>query len=246
MNNFETAYNSEAAAAQIRGQYGHLEGEALLDAMIKEVFEGQIMLSSSFGAESAVLLDMISHIDSSIPVLFLDTRRLFGETIRYQRQLTEHFGLEDVRILRPDDGLLQRLDPEDMLFASDTNKCCEIRKVLPLEKQMKAMSEQGFRGWITGRKRFQSDVRGSLNSIEAEGSFVKINPLAYWTSEDIKQAYLAFNLPPHPLVADGFKSVGCLPCTSRVAAGADDRSGRWAGQDKSECGIHISRITSIN
>ncbi len=246
MSNFENTFNSETTAAQIRGQFGHMEGEALLEVMIKNVFQGQIMLSSSFGAEAAVLLGMVSRIDTSVPVVFLDTRRLFGETLRYQKQLTDFFGLEDVRIVRPDDGLLQRLDPEDMLFASDTNKCCEIRKVLPLEMQMQRMKEQGFNGWITGRKQYQSDVRNSLNSIEAEGDFVKINPLAYWSSEDIKQAYLAHNLPPHPLVADGFKSIGCMPCTSRVAEGADDRSGRWAGMDKSECGIHLPTISSIN
>lgn len=246
MNNFESSYSSETVAAQIRGQYGHLDAEALLRVMIEEQFNGKIMLSSSFGAESALLLSMVARIDSAVPVLFMDTRRLFGETLRYQKQLTDHFGLEDVRVLRPDEGLLQRLDADDMLFAHDSDKCCEIRKILPLDKQMKLLKEQGFKGWITGRKQFQSQTRDALKTVEAAGDFIKINPLAHWSSKDIKQAYLAENLPPHPLVADGFKSIGCMPCTSPVAPGADDRSGRWADMNKTECGIHLPRLPVIS
>lgn len=176
MNNFESSYSSETVAAQIRGQYGHLDAEALLRVMIEEQFNGKIMLSSSFGAESALLLSMVARIDSAVPVLFMDTRRLFGETLRYQKQLTDHFGLEDVRVLRPDEGLLQRLDADDMLFAHDSDKCCEIRKILPLDKQMKLLKEQGFKGWITGRKQFQSQTRDALKTVEAQGILSRSTP----------------------------------------------------------------------
>ncbi len=237
----DIALSPEALAAQLRGKYGHLSGGSLLEALVSNELGGQIMLSSSFGAESAVLLDLVAQVDPTIPVIFLDTRRLFGETLRYQKTLADHLGLEDVRIVRPDDGVLQRLDPEDMLFASDPDKCCEIRKVAPLDKILTKMGNLGFKAWITGRKNFQSDTRSAMPSIEADADFIKINPLSDWSSDDIKQAFLAKNLPPHPLVADGFKSLGCMPCTVRVAEGADARSGRWAGRTKSECGIHISR-----
>ncbi|MZR29034.1 phosphoadenylyl-sulfate reductase [Sneathiella litorea] len=234
-------YCAESEAARLRGLYGHLSGLELLDAVVHQELRGQIMLSSSFGAESAVLLDMVAQVDPTIPVIFLDTRRLFGETLRYQKTLTDHVGLEDVRIVRPDDGVLLRLDPEDMLFNEDPDKCCHIRKVQPLDNILNEMGNLGFKAWITGRKQFQAETRTSLSVIEADSNFVKINPLADWSGEDIKQAFFAKNLPPHPLVADGFKSIGCMPCTSRVAEGADPRSGRWAGKGKIECGIHQAR-----
>ncbi len=240
-----TSPKLEAEAALLRGKYAHLSGLPLIEALVGNELNGQIMLSSSFGAESAVLLDLVSRVDATIPVIFIDTRRLFGETLRYQKTLTDYLGLEDVRIIRPDDGVLQRLDSDDMLFNIDPDKCCEIRKVAPLDKVMKKMGNLGFKAWITGRKQFQSPSRTALQVIEADSDFIKINPLADWSNDDIKQAFLEKNLPPHPLVADGFKSIGCMPCTARVAEGADERSGRWVGRTKTECGIHASRESAI-
>ncbi|MEX1035272.1 MAG: phosphoadenylyl-sulfate reductase [Sneathiella sp.] len=246
MTNSTTQFCFESEAARLRGLYGHLSGAALLEALVANELGGKIMLSSSFGAESAVLLDMVAEVEPTIPVIFLDTRRLFGETLRYQKILTDHLGLEDVRIISPDNGVLLRLDPDDMLFNEDPDKCCHIRKVEPLDKVMNKMGNLGYIAWITGRKNFQSATRSGLSAIEADTDFIKINPLADWTSSDIKQAFLAKNLPPHPLVADGFKSIGCMPCTSRVAEGADPRSGRWAGKAKTECGIHLTRRSGLN
>jgi phosphoadenosine phosphosulfate reductase len=245
MTNTAVKFCPESEAARLRGLYGHLSGLELLDVLVHNELKGEVMLSSSFGAESAVLLDLVAQVDPAIPVIFLDTRRLFGETLRYQKTLTDHLGLEDVRIIRPDDGVLLRLDPEDMLFSDDPDKCCHIRKVAPLDNIMNKMGNFGYKAWITGRKQFQAATRTALPTIEADTDFVKINPLANWTNGDIKQAFLAKNLPPHPLVADGFKSIGCMPCTSRVAEGADPRSGRWAGRDKTECGIHLSKRTDM-
>ncbi|MDF2367060.1 phosphoadenylyl-sulfate reductase [Sneathiella sp.] len=245
MTNSSVQFCPESEAARLRGLYGHLSGLELLDALVQNELKGQIMLSSSFGAESAVLLDLVAQVDPAIPVIFLDTRRLFGETLRYQKTLTNYLGLEDVRIIRPDDGVLLRLDPDDMLFNEDPDKCCHIRKVAPLDNIMNKMGNLGYKAWITGRKQFQTATRTALPMIEAEADFIKINPLADWSNDDIKQAYLAKNLPPHPLVADGFKSIGCMPCTSRVAEGADPRSGRWAGRDKTECGIHLPKRPDV-
>ena len=236
----------ELEAARLQGLYGHLSGRPLLEALIENGLRGQILLSSSFGAESAVLLDLVAEVDPTIPVIFLDTRRLFGETLRYQKQLTELLGLKDVRIISPDAETLRRVDPDDMLFNEDPDKCCHIRKVAPLDNIMTELANSGFKAWITGRKQFQSATRSALPTIEQDGDFIKINPLADWTNDDIRNAFRARNLPPHPLVADGFKSIGCMPCTSRVADGADPRSGRWAGRAKTECGIHTTRRAGLS
>ena len=236
----------ESEAARLQGLYGHLSGRPLLEALIENGLRGQILLSSSFGAESAVLLDLVAEVDPTIPVIFLDTRRLFGETLRYQKQLTELLGLKDVRIISPDAETLRRVDPDDMLFNEDPDKCCHIRKVAPLDNIMTELANSGFKAWITGRKQFQSATRSALPTIEQDGDFIKINPLADWTNDDIRNAFRARNLPPHPLVADGFKSIGCMPCTSRVADGADPRSGRWAGRAKTECGIHTTRRAGLS
>ncbi|MBE7636542.1 phosphoadenylyl-sulfate reductase [Sneathiella sp. P13V-1] len=249
MSQIDLAQDLETVAAQLRGKYGHLDGGELLSALAKGEMQGKIMITSSFGAESVVLLDLVAKADPSIPVVFLDTRRLFGETLRYQRQITELLGLEDVRIIRPDSADLENFDPDDMLFTTDSDKCCHIRKVLPLDKSLKVLEDSGFKGWITGRKRFQASSRSSIEVIEASDGFIKINPLANWSEADIKAAFMEKNLPPHPLVADGFLSIGCMPCTERVVAGGDARSGRWSGKGKTECGIHMSRpsnISSIN
>jgi len=249
MSSQSTIPTTETLAARLRGNYGHMDGTALLEALLESELGGKIMMTSSFGAEAVVLLDLVAKVDPTIPVIFLDTRRLFGETLRYQRQITELLGLEDVRIIRPDTGHLENIDPDDMLFTKDTDKCCEIRKVLPLNAALETLQDAGFIGWITGRKRFQSGIRGDLDVIEASDNFVKINPLAQWTDADIKDAFLAKNLPPHPLVADGFKSIGCMPCTERTPDGLDARAGRWAGQGKTECGIHMdlkNTVSSIN
>lgn len=242
MNAHVDLANIEIEAAHLNSKYGHLGGTDLIRTLVDTDLNGRIMMTSSFGAEAAVLLDLVAKVDPSIPVIFLDTRRLFGETLRYQKELTKILGLKDVRIIRPDSDNLQKLDPDDMLFTSNTDACCHLRKVAPLDSALKIMKKNGFKGWITGRKRFHSDTRGTLDAVETADGFLKINPLAHWTNEDVKTAYLEKNLPAHPLVADGFLSIGCMPCTERAAPGEDARSGRWAGKGKTECGIHAPRI----
>ncbi|SLN10342.1 phosphoadenylyl-sulfate reductase [Oceanibacterium hippocampi] len=228
---------SEYEAARLRGLYGHLDGAELLEPLLRREFQGRIVATSSFGAEAAVLLSLIADIDPRTPVVFLDTLRLFGETLRYQRDLSDHLGLEDVRVVHPDSGALAALDPDEMLFARDPDACCRIRKVDPLGPAI-----EGFDAWITGRKQMHGGSRASLEVIEAAEVRIKVNPLARWDANDIKLAFLERDLPRHPLVAEGFLSLGCMPCTERVASGSSDiRGGRWAGRDKSECGIHLPR-----
>lgn len=212
-----------------------LDGLALVRAVLGSPFGRRIALVSSFGAESAVLLDMVASVDPATPVVFLDTMMLFPETLAYQRTLCEHLGLQDVRHARPDPAALARHDRQGDLHRHDADLCCHLRKTEPLEQAL-----SGFVGWITGRKRFQGGARAALPLIESEPTTgrVKINPLANWSLEDIRHYRRLRQLPLHPLVAKGFASLGCQPCTSPTAPGEAPRAGRWRGLDKLECGIH--------
>ncbi|WP_343563000.1 phosphoadenylyl-sulfate reductase [Kiloniella sp. b19] len=212
-----------------------LPTEEALGLLIREEFKGEIALVSSFGAESAVLLHMVAQIDPATPVVFLDTGKLFGETRRYKKKLVELLGLTEVRTILPDEERLKQEDPKGILWNGNANMCCWVRKVEPMQRAL-----DGLTAWISGRKRFQADTRSALEIVEAEGSQIKINPLAYWTAEDIEDYFTRYDLPRHPLVADGYLSIGCMPCTAPVEDGQDARSGRWKGQGKVECGIHFS------
>ena len=227
--------------AGIHGEVGLLNAQFedaapkdILAAAIRREFAGEIALVSSFGADSAVLLHMVSEVDPSTPVLFVDTVKLFPATLLYRDALVERLGLTDVRTQKPAQEDLSDKDPGGMLWMSDTDACCHIRKVVPLERAL-----GGFSAWISGRKRFQSSSRANIEHFEAEGGRVKVNPLADWTAQQILDYARAKDLPPHPLVAQGYPSIGCLPCTDKVAPGEDPRAGRWRGKDKTECGIHL-------
>jgi len=199
-------------------------------------FGDKLALVSSFGAESAVLLHMAAQIDPNVTVLFLDTGMQFGQTLDYRKQLAAKLGLTDVRDLRPQFQDLAVHDPSADLWKTDTNGCCHIRKVLPLDRAL-----DGFEGWVTGRKRFQGGDRLRLNVVEQGERQVKFNPLANWSKAQIDAYAVEHDLPPHPLVAFGYPSIGCWPCTKPVEEGQDVRAGRWAGSEKTECGIHTPR-----
>lgn len=215
-------------------RYGTLEGAPLMAAM-HEVFGGRIALLSSFGAESAVLLALAAEASPDFPVLFVNTGKLFGETLRYRDQLVKRLGLRDVREIGPTADDLAGADKDGMLFKRDYDACCHLRKTVPLDR---ALAAAGLEAWVTGRKRFQAATRAALPLFEAEGGRIKVNPLAGWDKDRLEEEFTRRDLPRHPLEADGFLSIGCYTCTERVAPGADPRSGRWAGSAKTECGIH--------
>ncbi len=223
----------QAEVAALNTQFKGATAQEVLAAAIRHQYAGDIAMVSSFGADSAVLLHMVAKVDPSTPVLFVDTAKLFPATLAYRDELVEKLGLSDVRTQKPARDDLAAKDPAGMLWMSDTDACCHIRKVLPLEQAL-----DGFGAWISGRKRFQSASRANLEFFEADAGRVKVNPLAEWTATDILDYARSHDLPPHPLVAQGYPSIGCLPCTSKVAPGEDARAGRWRGQDKTECGIH--------
>jgi len=195
---------------------------------------GRIALVSSFGAESVVLLHMVSVIDRATPVIFLDTGLLFAETLVYQQEVSERLGFRDLRIVRGAGIAAQ--DPDATLHRRDPDACCALRKARPLQEAL-----TGFNGWITGRKRYQGGARATLDFFETEDGTgrMKVNPLAHWRAQDVRTYMEENNLPRHPLVARGYPSIGCIPCTSPVQEHEDPRAGRWRGAEKTECGIHF-------
>ncbi len=219
----------EALAARLDG----LTGAALLRAALQA--PEPVALVSSFGAESAALLHMVAELDRAAPVLFLETGMLFPETLRYQRDLARRLGLRDVRLIRPQRDALAARDPHGDLHRAAPDACCALRKTAPLRAALRP-----FAGWITGRKRGQTRMRAGLRPVEIDADgLVKLNPLADW-AEGAAAAYMrAQGLPPHPLVARGYASIGCAPCTTPTAPGEDPRAGRWRGVAREECGIHI-------
>ncbi len=212
------------------------DAQTLLRHALDDIHIGPVALVSSFGAESVVLLHMVSKIAPDTPILFVDTEMLFPETLAYQREVAETLGLTDIRIIGPSRAKLMERDVDGIMHTFDTDACCALRKTEPLQE---ALAE--FGGWITGRKRIQGGQRAQLQLFEKEPDSprIKINPLANWTQDQIASYFEEHGLPRHPLVARGFKSIGCAPCTTKVAEDEDPRAGRWRGQEKSECGIHI-------
>jgi phosphoadenosine phosphosulfate reductase len=200
---------------------------------LKIVGREQLAAVSSFGTESAALLKVIADVDPAIPVIFLDSGWLFEETLAYRDTLIEKLLLRDVRSIKPSEEALSREDPERDLWFSDPDACCRIRKVEPLARALKP-----FSAWINGRKRFQGGARAAIPVVEEDGERLKFNPFANVSRDEIVAIFKSANLPPHPLQASGYLSVGCMPCTSRTSPDEDARAGRWRGRPKTECGIH--------
>jgi phosphoadenosine phosphosulfate reductase len=217
----------------LRAKTAGLDTHGLLQFALKQAFPGQIAVVSSFAAESVVLLHYVAEVDPATPVLFLNTGKLFGETLRYRDRLQDVLGLTDIRAIGPHPDDRKAQDPEGTLWSRDPDACCNFRKVVPLSRAV-----AGFSATITGRKRFQTVARAAMDRVElADGRF-RFNPLMDWSLSDLTRYIDENNLPKHPLVMDGYPSIGCMPCTRRVAAGEGYRAGRWAGFDKDECGIH--------
>lgn len=224
-----------ARVEALNARYRHHSATSVLEHALSDPETGRVALVSSFGAESVVLLHMVAVIDRKTPVLFVDTEMLFPETLDYQREVAARLGLADMRTIRASRTALAAHDPEGELHRTDPDACCDLRKTRPLEHALAP-----FDAWITGRKRFQGGARTALDFFEAEGAErIKINPLAHWTREDVQDYLINNRLPRHPLVAKGYASIGCAPCTTPVAEGEDPRAGRWRGQSKDECGIHF-------
>jgi len=221
--------------AELVRLHSGLSGEDLLRAFLGPKRPGPVALVSSFGSESALLLALVAEIDPALPIIFIDTGKLFAETLRYRDLLIGRLGLTQVRTIVPEADRLAVADPAGTLWLSDPDACCHARKVEPLERAL-----AGFDIWISGIKRYQTAQRATMPTIELVGGRLKLNPLAPWSRERIETEFTRQALPPHPLEVEGFLSIGCVPCTGRVRTGEDRRAGRWRDSDKTECGIHRS------
>jgi phosphoadenosine phosphosulfate reductase len=223
----------QAQADALNARFAGVDTGAMLTELLAGELKGRIAIVSSFGAESAALLHLVAAVDKTVPLIFINTQKMFGETLAYRDELSERLGFTDLRVFRPDPYDLAARDQTGLRWSYDPDGCCDIRKVRPLRRALAP-----FDAWISGRKAFQAKSRAALPRFEIDEGRLKLNPLADWSKDQLEAYIDEHKLPRHPLVAQGYPSIGCSPCTSKVAPGEDPRSGRWKGWDKTECGIH--------
>ena len=230
---------TQADADALNARFEGVDALTMLKTVFAEGLAGRVAVVSSFGTESAVLLDLVARADKTVPVIFVDTLKMFAETLNYRDTLIARLGFTNSRSVVPDLDVLAKKDETGLRWSYDPDGCCDIRKVEPMNR-----AKQGLDAWISGRKAFQSTTRQNMPRFEIEDGRLKINPLGDWAKDDLEAYFAEHDLPRHPLEAQGYLSVGCEPCTSKVLPGEDPRAGRWRGWDKVECGIH-SPITPI-
>ncbi|QXD16241.1 phosphoadenylyl-sulfate reductase [Rhodocaloribacter litoris] len=201
-----------------------------------DTFGDDMVLGTGFGPSGIVLTHLVATLKPDATIFYLDTDLLFPETYALRDRLEERLGVTFTRVTTELslDEQARRHGPE--LWRRDPDRCCFLRKVLPLRRFL-----EGRRAWVTGLRRDQSTARAGVPLLAWEPAYgvVKLNPLAHWTSEDVWSYLQLHDLPYNPLHDRGYPSLGCLPCTAPVPEGADERAGRWAGFDKTECGIHV-------
>lgn len=224
---------SQADADALSARFAGVDTLPMLRTLFAEKTLGRIATVSSFGTESAVLLHLVAQADPDVPVIFVDTLKMFPETLAYRDELVARFGIRNSETVAPDPEALAKKDETGLRWSYDPDGCCAIRKVEPL-----ARAKQGLDSWISGRKAFQAATRQNIPRFQVENGQMKLNPLGDWTKADLEAYFEAYDLPRHPLEAQGYPSIGCEPCTSKVLPGEDPRAGRWRGWDKVECGIH--------
>ncbi|MBB6122527.1 phosphoadenylyl-sulfate reductase [Sphingobium subterraneum] len=224
---------TQEQADALNARFEGVDTPTMLRALFRERTLGRVAVVSSFGTESAVLLHLVAQADRNVPVIFVDTLKMFPETLAYRETLIKAFGITHSEVVTPLADVIAAKDANGLRWSFDPDGCCEIRKVEPL-----ARAKQGLDTWISGRKAFQSQTRQNLPRFEIEDGRLKLNPLGDWTKDDLEAYFAEYDLPRHPLEAQGYLSIGCEPCTSKVMPGEDPRAGRWRGWDKVECGIH--------
>lgn len=199
-------------------------------------FGEKLAIVTSFQPTGIVTLHMLQHIAPRLTVITLDTELLFPETYNLIDEIENRFNLNLIRV-KPQQTVAEQAQRfGEALWERQPNRCCHLRKVLPLRQALAP-----YHAWITGLRRDQSEGRSTVPIIDYDqpNDMIKLSPLATWT-EDMVWAYIrSYHLPYNPLHDQGYPSIGCLPCTQAVLDGADKRSGRWVNQNKTECGIHL-------
>ena len=225
---------SQAEADRLADELEERSAEDVLRAAV-ELFHPRLVLTCSWQKQSSVLVHMISEIQPDVRVVEFDTGLLFAETYRTREKLIERYPVQFERI-EPELTVAEQAEAHGAeLWKRDPDRCCAMRKVAPLEQAL-----EGMDAWITGIRREQSTTRQSARKIELDErrGVIKVQPLADWTSRDVWRYIWKNSIPYNPLHDHGFPSIGCVPCTSSVSDGTDERSGRWTGTGKIECGLH--------
>jgi len=200
-----------------------------LEKVFRDFDHEDIMVTSSFGTTSGILMGMVSKVAPGHPVHFIDTTFCFKQTLDYKNTLTELLGMKIVNILpNVEDNLNAR---ETNLWDSDPDACCHVNKVKPFEPY-----KSGKKIWVSGLLMNSNPFRENLEIFEERETIIKMHPNIDTTAEGFDQFLIDNNIPPHPMVAEGYESVGCTHCTIK----GEGRAGRWAGKSKTECGLHTS------
>ncbi|HZS08915.1 MAG TPA: phosphoadenylyl-sulfate reductase [Blastocatellia bacterium] len=201
-----------------------------------ERFGPRLVMTSSFGAEGIVLIDHLAQVASDTPIIYLDTGFHFPETERLKERMQVLYNLNLIEQRAALSVAQQAEVYGDKLYERDPDLCCRLRKVEPLRESL-----TGYDAWVAALRRDQSPTRANIRVVEwnAKRQMVKINPLATWTRKQVWDYIVKNDLPYNSLYDEGYTSIGCEPCTRRPAAGAHERSGRWDGLVKLECGIHL-------
>ncbi|NMC99528.1 MAG: phosphoadenylyl-sulfate reductase [Bacteroidales bacterium] len=198
----------------------------------------KIFATSSFQTQSVPLLHIISRIDKSIPIYFINTGYLFPETILYRDKLIEKLSLNVIDLKPQVPKILQRDAKGNLLFTSDPDYCCYLNKIQPLDA---VLAEHDL--WINGVRADQSKVRAELYEEDfAPHNVIRFHPMLDWTKQMVYQYIREYNLPHHPLDEKGYVSIGCEPCTAKISLEEDERAGRWKGLKKNECGLNTDLV----
>jgi phosphoadenosine phosphosulfate reductase len=201
-----------------------------------DTYGSKLAMATAFGAEGCAIIAMLSEITKDIYLFNLDTGYQFPETLETRQRLIDKYGIP-VHLVSSEQSVADmEKEHHGPIYGTNPDLCCHIRKVVPLEKAIK-----GYDAWISAIRRDQTPQRAKAAIVGWDKKFnlVKINPLANWTKKDLWDYIIKNDVPYNPLHDQGYPSIGCWPCTRAIGAGEDDRSGRWAGQAKKECGLHV-------
>ena len=220
---------------QLNDNSKKLSPQDILDNSINNIFKKKMVYVCSFGTESAIILHMISEIDRSLPIILLNTNFLFKETIEYKDYLIGKFKFSNFKEVSPSIEDLKINDSKGTLWKEDPDLCCNIRKVLPLQKEL-----QKYDAWISGRKSYHEGERTNLKFFEYINKKIVVNPLAKEKQNFVNSYFKIHNIERHPLFESGYQSLGCTHCTVKTSKIDSPRSGRWANKIKTECGIHYN------
>ncbi|MEE2694747.1 MAG: phosphoadenylyl-sulfate reductase [Pseudomonadota bacterium] len=207
----------------------------IIEESIKKNFKDDIAYVCSFGSESAIILHMISEIKNDLPIIMLNTNFLFSETLEYRDYLLKRLKLTNFKEIFPDSSDIETADKNNDLWKKNPDSCCNIRKVVPLQKEL-----EKYTSWISGRKSYHEGERRNIKSFEYLNGKIVINPLADVEKGFVDAYFKNKKINRHPLVDQGYLSIGCINCTVKTIDVNDPRSGRWHNKLKTECGIHYN------